>query len=207
MKRLGRMIENNGYAGPTLDPMVFKNAFNAALVSLVAQRRAGSNPAQLRIRGALDLVQKLSSRLEKGVYLASGTDQTAVAESLGYLGFSPFFPADRIAGAGRLNPEDDAKKSVIKKLLAEHRLPGESLLTFGDGFPEILHTWEAGGIAVGVVSRDESYYEHSGHFTTSKKEQRLIAAGAHLIVRRPYHEVELLLEVLKHGFPAPGNAG
>ncbi len=200
MKRLRTMIEANGYSGPQLDPMVFKNAYNAALVAMVTARRKGFSAKDLRITGARDLVRRLNSKLEKGVYLASGTDQEAVTESVEFLGFSSFFATDRIAGAGRLNPEEDAKEKVIANLLTEHALQGNELLTFGDGFPEILHTFHAGGVAVGIVSRDESYYEHLGHFTLAQKEKRLIAAGAHVIVRNPYHDVSLLLETIAAGY-------
>jgi len=156
----------------------------------------------LRINGSLELLEGLSKMLTDGIYLASGTDVDAIMESVEYLGFSKYFPKDRIAGASTLGPEDDAKEAVINKLLNEYSFKGEQLVTFGDGFPEILHTYLAGGVAVGVLTHDHSYYEHSNHFTIEQKEKRLRKAGAHIIVRNPYQNIPQLIEVIKKGYCA-----
>ncbi|KAA3657921.1 MAG: hypothetical protein DWQ10_12230 [Calditrichaeota bacterium] len=205
MKRLRTMIEENGYSGPQLDPGMFKDAYNDALVGMVASRRAKFENGEmtgndLLIPGAAELLPALQRRMPKGIYLASGTDETAVMESVEYLGFSQYFPRERIVGAGTLAPEKDAKEAVINNMLLKKGIRSEELLTFGDGFPEILYTYLAGGIAVGVVSRDESHYEHQGHFTIAQKEQRLINAGAHIIVRNPFADVHSLLEIIFTGY-------
>ncbi|MCB9500848.1 MAG: HAD hydrolase-like protein [Deferribacteres bacterium] len=204
MKRLRTMIENSGYTGQELDPKMFKDAYNDALVSMVASRRAKLGTGEmtrddLLIPGAAELLPQLQKKLPKGIYLASGTDETAVMESVEELGFSKYFPRERIVGAGTLAPEKDAKEAVINNMLHNKGIRGEELLTFGDGFPEVLYTHLAGGVAVGVVSRDKSHYEHQGHFTIEQKEQRLINAGAHIIVRNPFENVQLLLETIFTG--------
>ena len=206
MKRLRTMIEEHGYDGPELDIKMFKDAYNDALVGMVASRRAALQTGEmtiddLRIDGAMELLRGLHKRLSRGVYLASGSDVDAVVESVEHLGYSEFFPRDRIAGAGTLGPEEDAKEAVVQKLPHEEGIRGEELVTFGDGFPEMLHTYRAGGVGVGVVSRDHSYYEHLGHFTLKQKENRLVHAGAHILVHRPYENVPELLEVLSKGYP------
>lgn len=205
MKRLCTMIKENGYVGPTLDPKMFKDAYNDSLVGMVESRRARLAAGEismdnLRIAGTFELLTALQKKLTKGIYLASGTDVEAVAESVEYLGFSRFFPRERIAGAGTLSPEKDAKEAVIKKLLNENGMHGNELITFGDGFPEILHTYLAGGVGIGVVTRDQSHYEHQGHFTIKQKEQRLINAGAHVIVRNPFQNIPQLLELVTMGY-------
>jgi len=207
MKRLRGMIEQHGYDGPTLDPKVFKDVFNDALVALVESRRARLRAGtmridDLRIPGSLELLEALEDVLSDGVFLASGSDVDAVRESVVELGFDRFFPPQRIAGAGTLGPEEDAKEAVIRKLLGEHGFTGRQLLTFGDGFPEILHTYRAGGIAVGVLTYDHSIYEHLGHFTLRQKEERLKKAGAHIIVRNPFSHISELIEAIRRGYKA-----
>jgi len=204
MKRLAEMIENNGHNGTALNPKVFKDVYNDSLVSMVESRRAQIKSSDitvedLRISGSLELLDELSKILTDGIYLASGTDVDAIMESVEYLGFSKFFPKDRIAGAGTLGPEDDTKEAVINKLLNEYSFKGNQLVTFGDGFPEILHTYLAGGIGVGVLTHDHSYYEHLEHFTIEQKEKRLRNAGAHIIVRNPYQNIPQLIELIRSG--------
>ena len=205
MKRLAQMIIDNGYAGPPLNPQMFKDSYNDALVGMVASRRAKLETGELtmddlRIHGALELLTGLAPRLARGVFLASGSDLSAVTESVEHLGYAEFFPVDRIMAAGSLGPEDDAKEAVIQRLLGEVGIRGEELVTFGDGFPEMLYTYRAGGIAVGVLSRDESHYEHLGHFTVEQKRQRLLDAGAHIVVHAPFSNVPALLDTIFSGY-------
>ncbi|MEO2049970.1 MAG: hypothetical protein ABGX16_25720 [Pirellulales bacterium] len=211
MKRLRTIIEKHGYQGPELDPRMFKDSYNDALVGMVSSRRAQLATGEmtmddLRIDGAMELLQGVSARLSKGIYLASGSDLDAVTESVEHLGYSEFFPKERIAAAGSLGPEDDAKEAVIQGLLSnsgnqgDSGIQGEELVTFGDGFPEMLYTHRAGGVCVGIVSRDESHYEHLGHFTEEQKKQRLLNAGAHLIVHKPYQNVPELLDAIFKGY-------
>ncbi|NOY41225.1 MAG: hypothetical protein GXP26_05235 [Planctomycetes bacterium] len=205
MKRLRSMIEKHGYTGADLDPKMFKDSYNDTLVGMVASRRAMLETGEmtmddLRVDGAMELLQQVKPRLSRGIHLASGSDLDAVVESVGHLGYSDFFPEDRIAAAGSLGPEDDAKEVVIKRLLTETNIRGEELVTFGDGFPEMLYTYLAGGVGVGVLSRDESHYEHLGHFTIEQKKQRLLNAGAHILVYNPYQNVPELLDAIFKGY-------
>lgn len=207
MKRLREMIESHGYTGPKLDPAMFKHSYNNALVGMVTSRRTKVETGEmtmddLRINGAMSLLEQITPRLSRGIYLASGSDLDAVCESVEHLGYSNFFPRDRIAASGSLGPEDDAKEMVINRLLSETGIEGEELVTFGDGFPEMLYTYLVGGVGVGVLSRDESHYEHRGHFTIEKKKQRLLNGGAHILVYNPFENVSALLETIFKGYQA-----
>ena len=205
MKNLRTLIEENGYEGPEINPRLFKDVYNDSLVSMVESRHKkikseGGDVQKLLISGAVDFLTKIKSHLKNGIYLASGSDVDAVAESISNLRLSEFFPRERIAGAGSLGPEDDAKEAVINKLLNENGYKGNQIVTFGDGVPEIYYTNIVGGVSVGVLTRDESYYEERGHFTIEQKEERLRRAGAHIIVRNPYQNVDKLIEVIKEGY-------
>ncbi len=207
MKRLCSILEEHGYEGPKLDPRMLKDSYNDALVGMVESRRAKLETGELtmddmRIDGAMELLTELQKRLSNGIYLASGSDLDAVSESVAYLGYSEFFPQDRIMAAGSLGPEDDAKEAVIARMTGEMGLRGEEIVTFGDGFPEMLYTYRAGGVGVGVLSRDESHYEHLGHFTIEQKKQRLLNAGAHLLVYNPYQNIPELLDTIEKGYSA-----
>jgi len=90
---------------------------------------------------------------------------------------------------------------VIGRMTGEMGLRGEEIVTFGDGFPEMLYTYRAGGVGVGVLSRDKSHYEHLGHFTIEQKKQRLLDAGAHILVYNPYQNVPELLDTIARGYP------
>jgi hypothetical protein len=72
-----------------------------------------------------------------------------------------------------------SKKIVIERILRENRIPGERLLSFGDGYVEIQNTKEVGGLAVAVAS-DEAH-NGSGQFDEWKR-QRLTGVGADIIV-------------------------
>ncbi len=205
MKNLRTLIEKNGYDGEELDPFMFKHVYNDSLVTMVESRHKhinneGGNIQDLLIPGSIDLLEALKKHLKDGIYLASGSDVDAVAESVMRLGLSEYFPRERIAGAGSLGPEDDAKEAVVKKLLNEKAYSGNQLVTFGDGVPEIYYTYISGGVSVGVITRDESFYEERGHFTVTLKEERLKRAGAHIIVKNPFQNIEKLIEVLKTGY-------
>ena len=186
---------------------MFKDTYNIALINMVESRRAQLKTGELtmddlRINGAMDLLQQLKPQLSGGIYLASGSDLDAVTESVEHLGYSEFFPKDRIAAAGILNQDDDPKEMVIKGLLNDQNIKGEQLVTFGDGFPEMLYTYLAGGVSVGVLSRDESHYEHMGYFTVEQKKQRLLNAGAHILIYNPYENVPELLDAIFKGYQA-----
>ena len=68
---------------------------------------------------------------------------------------------------------------VIERILRENQIPGEQLLSFGDGYVEIQNTKEVGGLAVAVAS-DEAH-NGSGRFDEWKR-KRLLGMGADIVI-------------------------
>ena len=225
MKRLAAEIVRRG--GVATDAGRYKAVYNHALVAMVAavHSRLASGQihiADLTVSGAFDLLEALRDQFgHRALHLASGTDIAPVRESVRLLGFDVFFcdghgepagpddPAGRndrdacfsnriIAAGSTGDPEQCAKELVIAKLVAEENLQPGQLLCFGDGFPEILHAYRAGGVCVGVVTPDHSYYESQGHFSVAQKRERLVHAGAHVLVP-DFRDAETLVQVLRSG--------
>ena len=131
----------------------------------------------------------------KGVtcYLASGTDLPHVIEEAELLGLSGFFTPDedhvRIHGALREHT-NFSKRLVIERIVAQNGLSGPELVAFGDGFVEIEETRRAGGVAVGIASREDG-----GTGCDPWKARRLQDVGAHLLVS-DWLQSDLLLRTL-----------
>jgi phosphoglycolate phosphatase-like HAD superfamily hydrolase len=163
-----------------------------------ARLRSGEITADdLRVPGSPALLEAAKERFGADVlYVASGTDIGPILRSVELLGYAPYFAADRIIGAGSTgDPEVCAKRLVVERLIAEKGLRAGQLLCFGDGVPEIRRAAETGGICVGVLTHDRSFYESAGHFTVSQKRERLIKAGAHILVP-DFRDAKVLLEWL-----------
>lgn len=198
MKRLANEISKRG--GSSLSPQRYKDIYNNALTAMVSANHrkleAGElNIEDLRVPGAHEFLVLLEQRLGKNaLFLSSGTDIQPVRESVKILGYD-FFEDRIIASGSNGNNKDCPKQLIIERLIAERSLQSGQLLTFGDGVPEIEHTNRFGGIGVGVLSPDHSYYEHRGYFTIAKKRERLIAAGAHLIIP-DFREATMLIELI-----------
>lgn len=204
MRRLTDMIAARAPSDAVPDPQTVKDVYTTALSAMVAERRAQVNrgdasPSSLVVPSAAALLESVARLLPNRLFLASGTDVDAVLESVEILGLAGFFPRERVIAAGSLGPEECAKEQVVERLVAE-QASGEGIVTFGDGFPELVHTYRAGGIAVGVLTPDASSYAHRGYFTLPKKRRRLIEAGAHVLVSNPFADVPGLLDVLECGY-------
>ena len=85
-----------------------------------------------------------------------------------------------------------SKKMIIDRILAEDRIPGEKLLSFGDGYVEIQNTCEVGGLAVAVASDEAN--NGSGRVDPWKRE-RLLGVGAHVVIPDYRDAVPLLRTV------------
>lgn len=136
-------------------------------------------------------VQFLSDLKERGVRLtlASGTPGRIVRHEAKLLKIDHFFEG-RIYGPEE-NSRAFSKLDVMRSELAETGATGEELLGVGDGFVEIVHAKELGGVAVGCAT-DE--VKRSGRVENWKR-TRLIRAGADIIIPdyRPWPQ---LAEVL-----------
>lgn len=177
MMRLAEEVTRRG--GSALDPLDYKREYHRRLWERIEHRVAGLkagnvDPHEMVIEGALELLEELHAR-GLDLYLASGTDHQYVVDEANALGVARYF-GDRIYGALD-NYWERSKALVIKDILEQNDLHGESLLCLGDGFVEIENCREVGGIAVGVAS-DEANRRGIDHW----KRERLIRAGADVII-------------------------
>ena len=99
---------------------------------------------------------------------------------------------DRYFGTHIYGAQDDykafSKAQVIQRILSENDVKGAALLGFGDGYVEIQNVHEAGGTAVAVASDEAGRNGRPDPW----KRQRLIGAGAHVVVP-DYADAEQLI--------------
>jgi phosphoglycolate phosphatase-like HAD superfamily hydrolase len=195
MIQLAERVKERG--GTPDEPLNYKHEYLRRLDAKIHFRvegiRAGSIKADdLTVFGTRALLDALSAR-GLPIYLASGTDEQFVKAEAEALGIAHYFKG-HIYGA-----QDDyrkfSKKMVIDRILAENRIPGASLLSFGDGYVEIENTKQVGGVAVAVAS-DEAH-NGSGRMDEWKR-QRLLGVGADICVP-DYQDLGPLMDLL---FPA-----
>jgi len=194
MEKLVEMVRAYGLVPEEqrLDAQGYKTIYNERLLRIVHRRlesleRGALQREQLLLRGAEAFVQTLYAR---GVtlYLASGTDRPDVQREAEILGVAQYFRGG-IYGSLRTYQEY-SKDQVIGRILTENQLEGPELVIFGDGPVEIRHAREYGAIGVGVASD-----EVKGFGLNPRKRDRLIQAGAHIIVP-DFGEGEKLLAYL-----------
>ena len=167
------VLERGGMAQTAED---YKADYLARLAERVTHRadlEAGRRPPEhFRVPGALAFLAALHAR---GVicHIASGTDEAAVREEAALLGFSPYLTELR----GARPDGADAKRELIRQLVAAHHLAAGELAAFGDGRAEMEHARAAGGLALGVASTED---DRPG--PDARKRMLLIAAGADVIV-------------------------
>ena len=132
-------------------------------------------------------------RRNLSLYLTSGTDEPYVRREAQLLDVARYF-GPHIYGA-----LDDykkfSKKMVIENILRENQIPGQGLLSFGDGYVEIQNTKEVGGLAVAVAS-DEAH-NGSGRMDEWKR-QRLLGVGADVLIP-DFRDVPELLKTIFGG--------
>ena len=167
--------------GQAREPLWYKQEYLRRLDQRIAGRveglRSGAlNPDDFLVFGARAVLEDLLRR-KTALYLASGTDEPYVRREAQWLDIARYF-GPHIYGA-----LDDyrkfSKKMVIERLLRENQIPGERLLSFGDGYIEIQNTKEAGGLAVAVAS-DEAQ-NGSGRMDEWKR-RRLLGVGADILI-------------------------
>jgi len=162
--------------GTPLTAEAYKRQYLVRLSERIRHRtdlEAGRQPPErFRVPGALEFVAALHGR---GVVctIASGTDETAVREEAALLGFAPFIADLR----GAREDGSDAKRVVIDRLTARHRLSTGELAVIGDGRAEIEYARAANALAIGVASTEDEQAGIDAH-----KRSLLIAAGADVII-------------------------
>jgi phosphoglycolate phosphatase-like HAD superfamily hydrolase len=173
-----RIRERNGQP---LEPLAYKHEYLRRLDTHIGARVVGLREGRiasdtLLVHAARPLLEHLRERGLQ-LYLASGTDDSAVKQEAELLGITQYF------GSNIYGALDDyvrfSKKMVIDRILQEHKITGSQLLSFGDGYVEIENTKQVGGLAVAVAS-DEA---HNGSGRVDEwKRQRLLGVGADVVI-------------------------
>jgi len=195
MIQLAERIRERG--GTPRDPLWYKHEYLRRLEARIRHRTDGLRDGRLAqedclVYGARPLLELLRQR-GLTLYLASGTDENFVKAEAELLDLTRFF-GKHIYGA-----QDDyrqfSKKMVIERILRENQVPGEQLLSFGDGYVEILNTKEVGGLAVAVASDEAN--NGSGRIDEWKR-LRLLGVGADVVIPDFRDAAPLLDHILKN---------
>jgi phosphoglycolate phosphatase-like HAD superfamily hydrolase len=198
MIQLAEEVQKRG--GTAREPLEYKHQYHELLWDQVGDRVASVRngqvpPDEMTVPGARVLLQSLRDA-GLTLFLASGTDLAYVRDEVQVLGLSEFF-GEHIYGA-----LDDykqfSKAMIIERMIRDMRLPGHQIVGFGDGFVEIEEVKKVGGLAVGVASN-----EVERHGINAWKRNRLIQAGADLIIGDYRHPVSLLTLI---GLPTGGRS-
>jgi phosphoglycolate phosphatase-like HAD superfamily hydrolase len=192
MIQLAERIRERG--GTPREPLEYKHQYLLRLDERIRHRLDGLRsgailPDNLLVHGSRPLLEMLQRR-GLPMYLASGTDEVFVKQEADLLDVARYF-GPHIYGA-----KDDyksfSKKMVIDRILRENRIPGEQLLSFGDGYVEIENTKQVGGLAVAVASDEAN--NGSGNFDQWKR-QRLLGVGADVAIP-DFRDAERLMEII-----------
>lgn len=179
MMQLAERITERG--GTPREPLWYKHEYLRRLELKIDGRNRGIADGTVSrdhylVHAARPFLEHLKAR-GLTLYLASGTDEYAVRREAELLGVIPYF-TPHIYGA-----QDDykkfSKKMVIDRILHENNIPGEQLISFGDGYVEIQNTVEVGGFAVAMAT-DEAH-NGSGNIDPWKRE-RLLGVGANVVL-------------------------
>jgi phosphoglycolate phosphatase len=173
-----RLAQEAARRGGRVDPAAFKAEYVARLAERVEARRAALEAGALTttdllVPGARQFLDLLRAR---GVtcYLASGTDEPFVRAEAGLLGIATHFAGISGARPDQVRP---IKQAAVEQIVRQHALAPGEWISCGDGPAEIEYARAAGGVAIGIAS-DEAV---RGALNAWKRE-RLISAGAHLIL-------------------------
>jgi len=194
MIRLAEEIRSRG--GVPADPQEYKTEYHNRLMERINSRRQGLADGSITcesmlVPGSIDILEALSKR-GVTIYIASGTDEQYVLEEARLLGLDRYAPG-RIYGA-QTDHTSFSKEMVIRRILEENAVNGDTLIAFGDGYVEIADCKAVGGLAVAVASDEAG---RSGQCDSWKRE-RLISAGADLVIP-DYQESSILMAYLDAG--------
>ena len=165
--------------GPHREPLEYKNEYLRRLSEKIASRKAdlasGKLPAEAwQVPGCAEFIRKLQ---DKGIkcYLASGTDEEDVLSEAKLLKLDNAFKGG-IHGA-HADMTECSKELVIRDMLTKENIKPNELVSFGDGYVEVLLVSELGGLAIGAATDEEKRYG-----INEWKKNRLIKAGANVII-------------------------
>jgi phosphoglycolate phosphatase len=187
---LERVRERGGEPGASAMELLAEyqqrlDATNAERANLISSKQSG--PDDFLILGARKMIESLKNRGCK-LAILSGSAESQVKRDAGLLGIDSCF-GEHIYGS---TDASFSKRAVLDRLLAQEKITGTTLLSFGDGPVEIQHTKELGGLAVGVAS-DENVHG-SGRIDAAKR-KLLLAAGADLVAP-DYRDAAALIDCL-----------
>ena len=165
--------------GRALDPLEYKKMYLDRLWLLIRSRvealRSGqASPEDYLVPGSRALLEDLKAR-GLTMYLASGTDEIYVKEEASLLDVARYFDGG-VYGALE-DYKSFSKKILIQRILSSTDVDGGEILGFGDGYVEIEEVKQAGGVTVGVATK-----EPQCDAVDDWKRQRLVAVGADYIV-------------------------
>ncbi len=195
MMQLAERVRDRG--GEPQEPLWYKHEYLRRLDRHIAARidrlAAGETARdEYLVHGTREFLDHLTKR-GLVLHLASGTDETAVKREATLLDVARYFHG-RIHGA-----LDDykrfSKQMIIERILAENKIPGDSLMAFGDGYVEIENTKQAGGFAVAVASDEAN--NGSGRVDEWKR-ARLLGVGADAVIP-DYRDAISLIDHLLDG--------
>ena len=177
MEWLDKKVKECGINANNKDIWDYKDGYNEMLIKSVNDRLYKLNSGELSrddyvVMGSIQFLEALKN-YNINMYVASGTDDADVKNEVKALGLSGYFK--EVAGAP-YRKKDCSKEAVIKNLIKEKNIPGESLMIIGDGKVEISLGKEAGALTLGTAT-DE--INRSG--VNPVKKERLLKAGADAI--------------------------
>lgn len=178
--------------GKAKDMWDYKADYNAMLMEMLADKKKAleegtAKPEEFLVAGSEKLLQSLKDAGIK-IFVASGTDHADVVKEAKLLGIDTYF--DELCGAPE-RCEDCSKEKVMAELLENCGYSGEELCVAGDGKVEIALGNKAGALTIGVASDEKNL-----HGVNAKKRERLIQAGADVIIG-DYLELDKILSLME----------
>ena len=194
MERLVEMIREKGLVPESdiKDAQSYKQIYLDRLMVPVRERLANLASGKMTrdeavVKGAPEFLEIITRNNDIQLYVFSGTDRDDVRNEANKVGVDHYFI--EIWGALRTFQEY-SKEKVIQDLVKEHNLHGPEVMAVGDGPVELKNVKAVGGIAVGVASD-----EKAGFGLDEAKRERLIKAGADIIVP-DFSEAQALADYL-----------
>jgi phosphoglycolate phosphatase len=178
-----------------VDPEALRQKYQERLDEKIAARtqkiRQGTAKADdYIVHGGRSLLEHLRGTGLTLVILSS-TIEERVREEAEILGLTQYFLGMIFGGTG--DPTKFSKLEVLNRILEEEDIPGEQILSFGDGPAEILATKEIGGLAIAVCSDEEM---NGSGLMDPYKRNLLIKAGADAAIP-DFHDAISLVNFLR----------
>jgi FMN phosphatase YigB (HAD superfamily) len=177
-----------------LDPFTVRDDFQRRLDAAIARRtgriQSGEVSADDYVIYGIHAFLAHAQTKEIEMAVLSTTAQERLEEELALLGLRGFFGRHIYGGKG--DPTKFSKRVIFEQMLAEEKISGGHLLSFGDGPVELRDTKELGGVAVGVCTDEER--NGSGECDPHKR-TGLFAVGADVVIP-DYRDAAPLLDYI-----------